>query len=137
MRSRSLLLIARLASVTIVGLVAVSGLAPLWLSPYAFAALTHPAAGYDTAKAAYPIQYAMDYLWTHAELLDGPGAGDQLFIEGKRAAAVDLLRNGCVNQVAAALPTLGAVPAEVSVGNDELVEPERFEGTDRIDDLIH
>jgi pimeloyl-ACP methyl ester carboxylesterase len=93
-------------------LIGVSGLAPLWLSPYAFAALTSPLAGYDTTTAAYPIQYAMDYLWTHAELLDGPGAGDALFVEAKRAQTVDLLRTGCVTPVAQALPSLGATPAE-------------------------
>ncbi len=93
-------------------LVGVVGIAPLWLSPYGFGALIAPGIGYNTTDAGYAIQYSIAYLYTHAELLDGPGAGAALFKPEARDAAVALIRNHCVNEVASMLPSLGAVPAD-------------------------
>jgi pimeloyl-ACP methyl ester carboxylesterase len=94
-------------------LVGVAGLAPLWLSPYGFAAITSPLSGFDTTRNAYPIQYAMAYLHSHAEMLDGVGAGRALLAADKQDALEDLLRNACVNDFAAALPGLADKSSEL------------------------
>jgi len=91
-------------------LVGVVGLAPLWITPYAWGAIISNFAGFDTTNHAYLIEYAMAYLYSRAELTDGAGAGAALFMPEKQAAAESLLLEQCLNEFATMLPTLGAHP---------------------------
>jgi pimeloyl-ACP methyl ester carboxylesterase len=58
---------------------AVVALAPYWAPGRLFGAILAKAAGYNTTDNANALSSSIAYLYTHAELYDGPGAGIRLF----------------------------------------------------------
>jgi pimeloyl-ACP methyl ester carboxylesterase len=88
--------------------VAVVGLAPFWISNYAWGALMMDGLGYDTTNAAYLYEYQLDYFYGHGELLDGPGHGLDLVQPAKQAQVKTIMTTECIDQVATDMKTLGA-----------------------------
>jgi hypothetical protein len=81
-----------------VNVVAVAVYAPLWLAERAwgaflFEATTYPLATYPSFNA-----WSIYYNYSHAELLDGPGAGVKLFQASKQAAIKNFFDNDCDGQ---------------------------------------
>jgi pimeloyl-ACP methyl ester carboxylesterase len=58
----------------------VVALAPFWAPSRLFGIIAHPESGYTTADdlGRYALNTAVQYFYTHAELLDGKGKGNQL-----------------------------------------------------------
>jgi pimeloyl-ACP methyl ester carboxylesterase len=92
-------------------LVGVAALTPLWFSMSTWGAITTPTGGFMTAKDVSLILYSMEYLYTAAELRDGPGAGLAMFQTAKQQAVKDtLLGDICYDQTK--LQALGAQPSD-------------------------
>jgi len=65
-------------------LVGVAAFAPFWAPGRAFGAIT--AFGFDTISAPDPLRFMIEYFYTHAELIEGPGRGVELFVPRVRDA---------------------------------------------------
>jgi pimeloyl-ACP methyl ester carboxylesterase len=61
-------------------LAGVVALAPFWAPARTFGIIASPESGYtsSTPEGAYALNAAIEYFYTHAELLDGPGQGAEL-----------------------------------------------------------
>lgn len=72
--------------------------APLWLSQRSWGAILDPAVAllFPIADALTPNAVSLFYHYTQAELLDGPGAGAQLFKPEKQAFAKSFVESACV-----------------------------------------
>ncbi len=77
---------------TLAGVVAY---APLWLNEASWGALPLLADTYTFASAAFINAVDIWYIYTHGELLDGPGHGGDPFVASSRAAIKSLVDTKC------------------------------------------
>jgi pimeloyl-ACP methyl ester carboxylesterase len=68
---------------------------PFWFSNLAWAALFPLADSFPTSTSAFPIGFGLWYHYSHAEILDGPGHGQDLFAPSKRAAIRNFVETSC------------------------------------------
>jgi len=64
-------------------LVGVAAFAPFWAPGRTFGAIT--GFGFDTVESPGPLAFMIEYFYTHAELIDGPGRGAELFVPSVRS----------------------------------------------------
>jgi pimeloyl-ACP methyl ester carboxylesterase len=93
-------------------LVGVATFAPFWVSALAWGGVLNPALNFNTTTGSYLLEYDLDYLYSHGELLDGPGHGLDLIKPEKQDAVKTLLTTKCLTPVADDMKTLGATPAD-------------------------
>src|SRR5262249_18486381 len=96
-------------------LVGVAAYAPFWLSLAAYGAQATSLAalfGYTTAKTPRAILYSMEYFYSAAELLDGPGHGLDPFQPAQRAGVRQVLTGGVCNDEVG-LQGLGATAYDI------------------------
>jgi hypothetical protein len=96
--------------------------APPWFVAKSYGAIPSPLVGLTTKDDAYTIGYAMLYLYTHGELLDGPGGGVAMYQASKRDAIKTMFTTQC--DYGPPVMALGATPSDffdsawvTSVGN--------------------
>jgi len=78
---------------TVVG---VATYAPLWLSQRSWGAVAFASIGKNyPINTNVPAGVALWYLYTHAEMLDGPGEGKKLFVQGAQAPVEAFVKNKC------------------------------------------
>ncbi|GAC1358680.1 MAG: hypothetical protein NVSMB47_11570 [Polyangiales bacterium] len=80
---------------TIAGVV---GYSPIWFSQRAWGAELFVADTYPSATQPAASAIVLWYNYTHAELIDGPGAGRKLFVPAKADAAESYARTRCWGQ---------------------------------------
>lgn len=88
---------------------------PLWISARANGAFLLTPADYPIATSAVP-KVVTWYMYTHAELLDGPGEGVKLFAPSKQAGVKSFVDNDCWS---AKYPDLEALGTSVN----DLLDP--------------
>ncbi|HEX6835532.1 MAG TPA: alpha/beta fold hydrolase [Polyangia bacterium] len=98
-------------------LVGVAALAPLWISSFAWSAALSPAAGMDTSKNGYFMEYQLDYFYSHGELYDGAGGGLAMIQAAKRDQVKSLVETQCLDDFAAMLPAVGHTTADIYDSN--------------------
>jgi pimeloyl-ACP methyl ester carboxylesterase len=76
-------------------IVAAVAYAPLWFSALSWGALLGLPDLFPMKNNSFAIAVAIWYHYSHAEILDGPGAGAALFAPDKRAALKDFVDNMC------------------------------------------
>lgn len=94
-------------------LVAVAAFTPLWIPATYFAAGLSEISGFTTANAAYLIGYAIQYFWTHAELLEGRAAAEALFQPRVLDGIRSFVEDACLLEAETRLPPLGMTPADL------------------------
>lgn len=85
--------------------------APLWFSELGWGAMLAVPDLFPMSTSAFPIAVGVWYHYTHAEILDGPGKGAELFASSKRAAIKDFVEGRCT--VDDAFRGLGASVADL------------------------
>jgi dienelactone hydrolase len=86
--------------------------APSWFPMTSFGALLALPSDYPLTTQADTVAASVWYHYSHAELLDGPGAGALLFAADKRAAITQFFDQTC-DPNEQALAALGATPADL------------------------
>ncbi len=86
---------------------AVAVYAPLWWSQHAWGALFLKPSTYAFAQSSGGL-VSIWYHYTHAELLDGPGHGIDLFVPSKQAAVRAFVENDCWSSSYPDLQALGS-----------------------------
>lgn len=72
-------------------LVGAVAFAPFWAPGRTFGALT--GFGFDTVESPGPLAFMIEYFYTHAELIDGPGRGAELFVPSVRPALLNIVQS--------------------------------------------
>jgi pimeloyl-ACP methyl ester carboxylesterase len=93
-------------------LAAVVAYAPSWFSMASFGALLEDPNDYPLATNADTIAASVWYHYSHAELLDGPGAGALLFAAAKRAQITQFFDQTC-DPNEQVLATMGTLPTDL------------------------
>ncbi len=89
---------------------AVAVYAPLWFSQLSWGAMIGLPDYFQMKDSSFAIAVNIWYHYSHAEIIDGPGKGAELFVPAKRAALKDFFDNKC--QVDDAFKALGNTVAD-------------------------